>query len=79
MSKSYAEQLLLERAEQRKNTRTILEAYLKNTPPTFEECYAHLAKNGVRLSRTDYENLCRKLGRKPRYESSPAEDALQRD
>ena len=72
MSKSYHDELLLERTEKRRISRAWLQCYLAQTPPTFEHCREHFEEQGMILSKTDYEDICSKMCMKPQYNKSDA-------
>ena len=73
MSQSYTEQILESRNEERRVSRSWLQCYLAQTPPTFEYCKAHFKKKGMSLSRTDYEDICKKMFKEPQYEEKAPE------
>ena len=71
MNKPYHEQLLNERTEMRKSSRDWAKCILANTPPTYEFCKKTLETKGLSLSKTDYEDICKSMGKKPLYEKTP--------
>ncbi len=72
MTTSYADEVLLERTEKRRTSRAWLQCYLAQAPPTFEDCKQHFARQGMTLSRTDYEDICKKMTMQPQYEKTSA-------
>jgi len=74
MANSYADEILLERQEKRRTSRAWLQCYLAQTPPTFEQCKIHFADQNMTLSRTDYEDICKKMTMQPQYEKTPGKN-----
>lgn len=68
MSESYSEQLSESRKNQRRASRPWLECYICQTPPTFERVKSHFEKKGMLCTKTDYEDVCKKMCIEPQYE-----------
>jgi len=64
MSRSYSKQLFVERNEKRHETRKWLQCYLANVAPSFEQCKEHFDKQGMLLTKKDYEDICNKMHKK---------------
>lgn len=64
---SYADELLMERNGERTKSRIWLECFICQTPPTYETCRDFLTEKGFVLSRTDYEDVCKRMARQPQY------------
>lgn len=67
MAETYLEQLIQERKENRKASRAWLQCFICQTPPTFEQCKAHFAKQGMKVQKDDYEAVCEKMNKTPQY------------
>lgn len=62
MNQTYSEHLFLERQNQRRSMRQWLACFLTKTAPSFERCREAMAEQNMKLSRTDYEDVCQRLG-----------------
>ena len=65
MAVSYLKEIYEARQEQRRVTRPWLQCFLCQTVPSFEECKEHFEKEGMLLTRTDYEDVCKKMFKTP--------------
>jgi hypothetical protein len=74
MVESYSQELNEAREEKRDVTRPWLQCYLCQTVPTFEDCKEHLQEKGMLLIKEDYEEMCKKLHKEPRYAKKPEQE-----
>ena len=65
---SYSDQLLEQRKKERRTTRPWLQCYVYQTPPTFEKVKAHFEKQGMLVTKADYEAVCKQGCIKPQFE-----------
>jgi uncharacterized protein YecE (DUF72 family) len=70
VNESYSHELYEERQNKRRVTRPWLQCFLCQTPPTFEDCKEHFEEKGMLLTKTDYEDMCKKMHKEPQYRAT---------